>query len=306
MDGRLRRLEEQVLASPGDEDARGRLRASLSRVADLWDRKRWLMSPATSQDRVLEVVGNLLGSAFEIQESANYQAGKAAHRIGSFVHVATGLRLHAIPGDTFIMGSEDETELELPVHAVQVPPLLLGCFPVRQGEWDRVLGRDERNWRGTELPIEGVSWHEAREWLVAAGGALRLPSEAEWEYACRAGTTSAYFWGDTMSEDHCWFGDERGWQTRAPTLHLDRSNAFGMVDMSGNVAEWCEDAYLSSYKGAPTDGSPYRSRWNWLRIVRGGDSFNRAGHCRSARRGMVRASDRGAGIGFRAARSLPL
>lgn len=294
-----------MLASPADPDARGALRSALRHLADLESRTAWNAAGPAAQDVVLAVLSRALGAAYEPAETATYSAGGVSHRIGSFLHRPSGVILQLLPGSSFQMGSDQDTPHERPVHAVRIQPLLVGRYPTCQAEWDRIGGRDERNWHGPGLPIEGVTWHEVQDWLTRAGGGLRLPSESEWEYACRAGTTTAYFWGDTMREDTCWYGDVHGWQTHAPALHADRPNAFGLVDVAGNVAEWCEDAH-TDYRSAGADGVPRRRRWSKLRIIRGGDGFGPANRCRSARRAMVRSTDRGAGIGFRVARSLPL
>jgi formylglycine-generating enzyme required for sulfatase activity len=311
MDRRLRELQQRYQADPGDAGLARRLTGALGRLADLTERTRWAEAPDRAQDLVLAVVADLLGPEYSLRGAKLHAAGGASHRIGAFLHRGSGVLLHLIPGGAFRMGSERDTELELPVRRVVVPPLLVGRYPVLQHEWDRVGGVDERTWEGSSLPIEGVSWHDAQDWLRRAGGGLRLPSEAEWEYACRAGTATHYFWGDAMRPDHCWFGQEGRWTSHPPEAHDGAANAFGLVDVSGNLAEWCEDAYVSNYRGAPKDGSPRRRGWSArlfgdLRVVRGGDAFNRASHCRSARRSMTPAGDRGAGIGLRVARSAPL
>ncbi|RMG09490.1 MAG: formylglycine-generating enzyme family protein [Planctomycetota bacterium] len=267
--------------------------------------RSWAAAAPASQDVVLSAVDDLLGAGFRLLGAKAYEAGGVRLRVGAYEHVASRLRLHLIPGGYFVMGSERDTAHERPPRSVRVAPFFLGRTPVLQAEWDRIGGEDQRTWRGPTLPIEGVSWNEARAWLRLAGGELRLPSEAEWEYACRAGTDTNYFWGDEPSPEWAWYGDEADWTTHPPALHAERCNAFGLVDMSGNLAEWCEDTWISGYRGAPADGRPRTRSWGRLRVIRGGDGFNPPSRCRSARRGMARASDRGAGIGLRAARSLP-
>ena len=305
MDDHLRRSEQEFLGSPADERARRRLQAELARLANLDDRHLWKQADPGSQDLVLQVVERLLGPAYELQGAGSYAVADQVHRIGAYVHLPTELVLHLLPGGSFVMGSNEGPEREQPTRTVHVAPLLLGRLPTTQASWDRVGGEDSRNWHGPELPVEGVTYHAVQTWLGVTGGGLRLPSEAEWEYACRAGSQSRFFWGDTMDEEFCWFGEGAEWTTHPPSAHVDRPNAFGLVDMVGNVAEWCEDTYADGYEHAPSDGSPYRGRSS-LRVVRGGDSFNRASHCRTAYRSMTRATDRGAGIGFRVARSFPL
>jgi formylglycine-generating enzyme required for sulfatase activity len=300
MDGQLRALERRVLSAPDDAVVRGELRATLFRLAPLDDRERWAAASPSSQDLVLTTIGRLLGSDYEPLGAAVYAAGGARHRIGAWRHAPTRVVLHLVPGGSFRMGSDD-VAAERPPRLVAVEPLLIGRYPVRQLEWDRAPQPDERSWTGPELPIEGVTWSAARAWLAAVG--LRLPSEAEWEWACRAGTTSHYFWGDAMDDAYCWHDLGDAWTSHPPAAHDDRPNAFGLVDPSGNVAEWVEDV-LGPYASAPTDGSAAR-QGGALRVLRGGDGFGRASHCRSASRGAAAAKDLGAGIGFRAARSLP-
>ncbi|MGE0711006.1 MAG: formylglycine-generating enzyme family protein [Planctomycetota bacterium] len=314
MDERLRTLEKEVHRAPGDEEARAALRAALRRVADLGCRARWNQADAASQDVVIGVMARLLGETFVVSRAGTrHAAGGAWHRIATLRHARTGLELQLLPGGTFGMGgSEDESGRhpvrlnEQPRHEVHVPPFLLGRFPVRQCEWDLVGGIDARSWEGPRLPIEGVSWDAAEAWLASASGGLRLPSEAEWEYACRAGTQGAYYWGEDPDPRFCWFGaGPEEWRTHAPEAHEHAPNAFGLVDMSGNVAEWCQDHYVSTYRGAPCDGSARSTPRSDLRVIRGGDSFNTASHCRSAARNLSSRHARGAGIGFRAARDLP-
>ncbi|MDC3379384.1 formylglycine-generating enzyme family protein, partial [Planctomycetota bacterium] len=302
MDAQLRRLEQRIAASPHDGEARARLRVALCRIADLNDRRAWQGSDEAAQDRVLAAIARLLAPAFEQVQTTTYAAGGQSHRIGAFSHVRSQALLHLVPGDTFTMGQPTGHPLEGPPRQVHVPPLLIGRYPLLQREWDRVGGVDTRQFPGEDRPIEGVSWNAVQAWLKRANGGLRLPSEAEWEYTCRAGTTTAYFWGDAIDPHRCWYGEAPEWETHPPELHADQSNAFGLVDVSGNVFEWCQDGYRP-YAEAPADGSACtRGR---QRILRGGAAFNGAASCQSARRFSSAPRDSSGGIGFRLARSLP-
>lgn len=311
VDDRLRALERQVIAAPDDGPTRALLRAALDRLAPLGELARWDRADPAAQDVVLASVARLLGPAFELLGAASHAAGGERHRVGAFRHVATGLVLQLVPGGELHMGSARGPASERPMHRVRVPPLLIGRYPVLQAEWDRVAGalgvEDERVWEGPSFPIEGVTWHAARRWLEGVG--LRLPSEAEWEWAARAGTTTDYFWGDRMDDACCWYGAPAElWTTHPPAEHASRGNAFGLVDPSGNVAEWCEDAW-GPYTEGPRDAAPRepaaRSAGR-LRVLRGGDGFSLAVACRSAARAHAAATDHGGGIGLRAARSLPV
>lgn len=292
-----------MLALPSDGAARARLRAELFRLAPLDDREAWNRADPFAQDLVIAAIGRLLAPRFEPAGAAVFEAGGEHHRVGRFRHRATGALLHLVPGGTCLVGSLRGAQNERPRHVVRVPPFLVGRYPVLQAEWDRIGGDDARSWEGPDLPIEQVSWNDVQAWLRRAGG-LRLPTEAEWEYACRAGTQTEYFWGDEMDPAWCWFGEGAEWTTHPPAEHDDRANAFGLVDVSGNVFEWCEDGY-APYDAAPRDASP-RRHGGASRVIRGGDGFNRATSCRSAFRSYARATDRGGGIGFRVAASLPI
>ena len=307
MDGQLRALEKEVAADPGDLDAQRALRTALRRVADLGDRVAWSAAEPAAQDYVLEVLARRIGERLRFVESRSYACGGQAHRVGVFCHAATGALLHLIPGGHYQRGGAGAPlrQNELPSHKVRVLPFLLGRMPLLQCEWDAVGGgRDARRWRGARLPLEGVSWDEARSWLAPLG--LRLPSEAEWEYACRAGTRSAYFWGEAPDPRYAWYGSGgAAWRVQPPDEHLEAANAFGLIDMAGNLGEWCEDAYVGGYAGAPRDGSARSPRRVELRVVRGGDAYNSASHCRSAARNMADRASRAAGIGARMAASVP-
>ncbi len=304
MDHRLRALEQRVRALPSDGASRARLRAELFRLAPLDDRAAWNRADPGAQELVIDAIGRLLGPAFEAAGAAEFAAGGERHRVGRFVHRASGTLLHLVPGGACLVGSLRGAQNERPRHQVQVAPFLIGRYPLLQAEWDRVGGDDARSWVGPDLPIEQVSWNDVQAWLRRAGS-LRLPSEAEWEYACRAGTQTEYFWGDEVDPAWCWFGEGGAWTTHAPCEHDDRPNAFGLVDVSGNVFEWCEDGY-AAYSELPRDESGPRRRAGAARVIRGGDGFNRATNCRSSFRSYARATDRGGGIGFRVAASLPL
>lgn len=287
-------------ALPSDAGARARLRAELYRLAPLDDAAAWARADVAARGVVLAAVGRLLGPELEVVGTTG------PLHVGVLRHVATGIALHLVPGGEFLMGSLRGGENERPRRRVLVAPLLVGRYPVLQAEWDRVGGDDHRAWREDDLPIEGVRWLDVKAWLARAGGGLRLPSEAEWEYACRAGTQTEYFWGDEPDPAYCWFGGGEGWSPHPPAEHDDRGNAFGLVDMSGNVFEWCEDAYGPYAEEELRDASSWRLRRRGaLRVMRGGDAFNKAAFCRSAYRGFGKPDDAGL-IGFRVARSLPL
>ncbi len=121
-----------------------------------------------------------------------------------------------------------------------------------------------------------MSWDAARAWLARAGDGLRLPTDAEWEHACRAGSETTFFWGDAADPAWCWWLDSAGGRPHAPEEHADRANAFGLVDPSGNVAEWCEDDLVLAMEGSAWQ------EWDPGKVVRGGSWDRPSSHARSA------------------------
>jgi len=224
---------------------------------------------------------------------------------------ATFLDLVAVPGGTFTMGSPDSelerTSAEGPQRDVNVPAFLMGKYPVTQAQWKAVaalpkIGRDLNAdlayFKGDNLPVEQVSWDAAVEFCQRlskqTGRAYRLPSEAEWEYACRAGTTTPFHFGETITTDlanyngSSTYGSGPKGEFRQKTTEVGSfkiANAFGLYDMHGNVWDWCADHWHESYEGAPTDGSAWTTGGDdSLRVLRGGSWGSNPWLCRSARR----------------------
>ena len=222
------------------------------------------------------------------------------------------LELVRIPGGVFLMGSpEDEPECyedESPQHKVQVPEFYMGKYPVTQAQWkavaalpqvERNLDTDPSYFKGDDCPVERVSWYEAMEFCARlsahTGREHRLPTEAEWEYACRAGTTTRYHFGDILTSELANYD-----ANQTTPVGAYPANAFGLYDMHGNVDEWCLDHSHKNYKGAPTDGSAWddqgeRSR----RVLRGGSWFYGPRLCRSASRLIALPGYRYKDVGFR-------
>jgi formylglycine-generating enzyme required for sulfatase activity len=218
--------------------------------------------------------------------------------------------LNLIPGGAFQMGDdESDFDCEKPAHKATIKPMLIGRFPVTQAQWQKIAGSNPSHFKGADRPVEQVSWDDIQSWLKKAGNGLRLTSESEWEYACRgtghpAGTTTKYFWGDEMDDSYCWYGENSGKKTHAVTEHMNKTNAFGLVDMSGHVWEWCEDAWEGDYKNGPYDSQPRTSNSS-NRVFRGGSWVGYAVYCRSAYRNYSAPSNRYDNVGFRVSRTCP-
>ena len=206
-----------------------------------------------------------------------------------------------IPGGSFRMGSNKNEKgrrpYEGPQHKVKVPAFFMGKYPVTQAQWRAVaklplvkleLKAKPSQFKGDNRPVEHISWHHAVEFCQRlsrySGKRYRLPSESEWEYACRAGTTTHYYFGDTLTRVQANFSRKKTtWVGQYP------ANKFGLYDMHGNVREWCEDVWHNNYgclfRKAPTDGSAWLKGADLQsRVMRGGSWFDTPGICRSASR----------------------
>jgi len=206
---------------------------------------------------------------------------------------ARPLVFRRIPAGRFEMGSTGGLPFapEGPVHAVQVPEFWMAETPVTGEQYLAVGGVNPSQFSGRpDLPVENVSWVDASEFCErirrSSGMPAQLPSEAEWEYACRAGSTTQFHFGDTPAElsVHAWFEDNSAGAT-AP-VRLKKPNAWGPFDIIGNVWEWCQDSWHDDYKGAPCDGSPWLVEGTRVRrrCVRGGAWDMDAFRCRSSYR----------------------
>ncbi len=210
-----------------------------------------------------------------------------------------------IPPGSFLMGSDKGENREKPVHEVRLTQgFWMGTTPVTQEQWQAVMGNNPSNFNGPLLPVETVSWEDAAEFCRQVRQhceiGLRLPTEAEWEYACRAGTTTKYFCGngEEVLEQFGWFGANASRTTQAVGQMLP--NAWGLQDMYGNVLEWCEDWYDAAFYGHGPTNDPVRSDSGHVyKILRGGCWINNAYNCRSTFRSYFESTFRAFGCGFR-------
>jgi formylglycine-generating enzyme required for sulfatase activity len=221
-----------------------------------------------------------------------------------------------IPAGEFMMGSPEDEEgrrdNEGPQHLVTIErPFALGRYPVTFEEYDVFCEQthrkkpEDRAWGRGRRPVINVSWKDATAycaWLSERTSIrYRLPSEAEWEYACRAGSRAAYAFGETIDEKQANFYPN---VKMTSDVGAYPANAFKLFDMHGNVWEWCLDHYQGSYEGAPADGSPLLlSEAAGDRVLRGGSWFLDARHARAASRSRNDPGERdGVSVGFRCAR----
>ncbi len=229
----------------------------------------------------------------------------------------------------------DQSRWEAPQHTVRVPTFYMGKFEVTQAQW-RVVSRlpnvnkdvvsDPSNFKfgnrfdslpvhfkGDSLPVQQVSWEDAIEFCErlsrATGRNYRLPTEAEWEYAARGGTTAAFYFGDTITPELVNYDGNAPYgsapkgisrQTTTPVGSLGYANAFGLYDMHGNMWEWCMDYWHESYNGAPTDGSSWETTGDTQRrVLRGGSYYHDGNHCRAAMRAGASRDGKSPSSGFR-------
>ncbi len=238
-----------------------------------------------------------------------------------------------IPKGRFPMGSTDKDiefmkslnvkwyrrEREQPNHIVEVPSFFMGCYPVTNHQYGMYLKSNktakepkfwgDRKFNRPEQPVVGVSWYEAKtfaEWLSnKTDNIYNLPTESQWEYACRAGTNSLFYTGNSKESllDAAWFGENSGGKLQ--TVRQKVSNNFGLYDMHGNVWEWTEDDWHGEYEDAPNDGTAWFSeKRGGFRVVRGGAWGSDVVICRSAMRDYSWSPDRNDYVGFRLIRSL--
>jgi formylglycine-generating enzyme required for sulfatase activity len=237
-------------------------------------------------------------------ETKSGQAWQFMESLGKGIDLA----MVNIPAGGFFMGAPkgelESRENEKPQHLVKVPEFYFGKYPVTQAQWKSIanltpinkeLNPDISRFKGDTLPVDSLDWNDAMEFCQRlsklTGQAYRLPSEAEWEYACRAGTITPFHFGETISTevanydgDYVYGKGVKGVARNktTPVGSFKVANAFGLYDMHGNVWEWCQDTWHSNYDGAPTDGSAWVDDNNNSHLLRGGSWNSSPQNCRSA------------------------
>jgi formylglycine-generating enzyme required for sulfatase activity len=213
-----------------------------------------------------------------------------------------------IPAGSFVMGSNYGIH-EQPTHLVNLRSFLMGKTEVTQEQWEAVMGNNPSKNRGLMLPVEQVSWDDIQQFIAKlnqrTGQKYRLPSEAEWEYAARAGTTTEWSHGNDESKlgNYAWYGQDSKSKTQAVGQKLP--NSFGLFDLHGNVWEWTQDCWHAYYVKAPTDGSAWTTACtDNRRVLRGGSWYYNPTFLRSAHRHGDNPDNRNLTFGFRLARDL--
>jgi formylglycine-generating enzyme required for sulfatase activity len=221
---------------------------------------------------------------------------------GTVVKNSSGMEFAYVPAGNFQMGSANGDDHEQPVHQVTFARgFYMGRYEVTQAQWQKVMGNNPSTFStcGENCPVEQVSADDAQEFIKKLNAAndgytYRLPSEAEWEYACRAGTTGDYA-GDLNSM--AWYTVNAEFKTHP--VGQKQANAWGLYDMHGNVSEWVMDYQHNNYNGAPTDGSAWGKDVSDDRMFRGASWTFDAKHQRSAHRDEATHDYRWKDVGFR-------
>jgi formylglycine-generating enzyme required for sulfatase activity len=270
------------------------------------------VSPATtgSRDQVASTV---------TPASASRDADTEIADLSVFRDAPFAPELVVLRAGEFMMGSAEEEarfDDEGPQHPVTIgQQFAIGRYPVTFDEYDRFCEAggqkkpSDEGWGRGRRPVINISWDDAQAyiaWLLQeTGKAYRLPSEAEWEYACRAGTTSRYSFGDAITADNANYGDSG--LGRTSEIGAYPANPWGLHDMHGNVWEWVEDDWHENYRGAPADGSAWKGSGTSVNprlcVLRGGSWHYHSGGCRSASRSRFGTGVRLSYVGFRVART---
>ncbi|OAD20211.1 serine/threonine protein kinase [Candidatus Thiomargarita nelsonii] len=290
-------------------------------LAELFPEKKWLSAVVVAwaeyratkiEQRRQQAEEEKKGKLFKFQIVTVDARGKIIKRTPKKARYQTEdlgkgvtLEMVYIPEGSFLMGSP-KTEKgrysnQGPQHQVTLEPFYMGKYPVTQAQYEAVMGNNPsyfKSWfKGKNRPVEGVSWHDAVEFCKRlsemTGRTYRLPSEAQWEYAARAGTTTPFYCGETITSELA----NNLWKTT--DVGSFPPNAFGLYDMHGNLWEWCADPWHKNYEGAPTDGSIWEGE-DPHRLLRGGSwNYDLPNLCRCANRLRYASDNRYDDIGFR-------
>ena len=268
----------------------------------------------------LRLVTAALLATFVSKQHTTVEAGMPNSKPGTlFQDCAVCPEMIVIPAGSFMMGSDHRHKFERPSHKVTITrPFALGIYEVTFDEWQACFIEggcahvpDDHNWGKGRRPVMNITWFETQkylEWLSKkTGHKYRLPTEAEWEFAARAGTTTEFWWGNQVGENLANCRDCKSqWSKKgsAPVGSF-KPNPFGLYDIHGNEWEWLQDCWNPSHIGAPTDGSARLNGNCQLRVIRSGSWYYFSKNMRSAWRFKNDARVKSYGIGMRVVRDLP-
>jgi formylglycine-generating enzyme required for sulfatase activity len=233
---------------------------------------------------------------------------RSESKAGEAVTNSIGMKLVWILPGTFQMGGNDVFGAEKPIHTVKISKgFYMGVHEVTQGQYQLVMGTNPSKFKGSNLPVEQVTWNDAVEFCKKLsqkeGKTYRLPTEAEWEYACRAGTTTKYSFGDSESHvgEYAWYGWGGNSNSKTHPVGTKKPNAWGLYDMHGNVFEWCQDWYASDWYSKGPAENPLNEGYGdrKYRVLRGGSWNGHPVYCQSGGRTMDLPDIRYDGYGFR-------
>jgi formylglycine-generating enzyme len=220
------------------------------------------------------------------------------------------MKLRLIEPGEFMMGSDKGGEWdkqEKPAHKVKITKAFyIGVYEVTQEQYEKIMGKNPSSFKGAKLPVDSVGWKEAQEFCKKLSekenAEYFLPTEAQWEYACRAGSKTEYYWGDKMDNEFCWYTGTSGKKTH--DVGTKKSNDFGLYDMSGNVYEICSDWYDENYYKTSPEEDPKGPEKGTGKVIRGGCWAARETYCRSASRVGISERAEMDRIGFRVCRAV--
>ena len=239
---------------------------------------------------------------FTYLRTKTYSCGGVSSTVKEYLHNRTGMEFILVPSGTFMMGSNNKDD-EKPVHSVSLDSFLISKTEVTQGIWQKIMISTPWQKRdnvkiGVNYPVTHVSWNDIKVFCYKTG--LQLPTEAQWEYSCRAGTTTEYYWGTDIDGDYTWYkhNTHSMGEKYAHIVATKKPNAFGLYDMSGNVNEWCADWYANSYSNN-TVRNPVGPSRGFGRVIRGGGWAGEALYHRSTVRSWISPSAGYSDLGFR-------